>query len=120
MPLTRGQIVGYDEERLAFKFTMLNGDETTNCQISDAAMDKLVGTDSTKWRHALGAEGIGRNWQPRRRLFDLRLDQAALSHAGQRVFARARLGRIGEKDRRQQCRQRNDGELFHSTLRCLG
>jgi hypothetical protein len=36
------------------------------------------------------------------------------------VFARARLGRIGEKDRRQQCRQRNDGELFHSTLRCLG
>jgi hypothetical protein len=47
MPLTRGQIVGYDEERLAFKFTMLNGDETINCQISDAAMDKLVGTEGS-------------------------------------------------------------------------
>jgi hypothetical protein len=42
MPLTQGRIVGYDNERLAFKFTMLNGDETINCQISDAAMDELV------------------------------------------------------------------------------
>ena len=47
MPLTRGRIVGYDEERLAFKFTMLNADETINCQISDAAMDKLVGTEGS-------------------------------------------------------------------------
>jgi hypothetical protein len=44
MPLTRGSIVGYDSERMAFKFTMLNGDETINCQISDAALDELVGT----------------------------------------------------------------------------
>jgi Protein of unknown function (DUF1488) len=47
MPLTRGQIVGYDGERLAFKFTMLNGDEMINCQISDAAMDELVGTEGS-------------------------------------------------------------------------
>jgi hypothetical protein len=38
------RIVGYDNERLAFRFTMLNGDETINCQISDAALDELVGT----------------------------------------------------------------------------
>lgn len=42
MPLTQGRIVGYDNERLAFKFTMLNGDGTINCQISDAALDELV------------------------------------------------------------------------------
>jgi hypothetical protein len=44
MPLTRGQIVGYDDKRLAFKFTMLNAGETIDCQISDAAMDELIGT----------------------------------------------------------------------------
>jgi hypothetical protein len=36
MPLTQGRIVGHDNERLVFRFTMLNGDETVNCQISDA------------------------------------------------------------------------------------
>jgi hypothetical protein len=44
MPLTRGQIIGYDDQRLAFKFTMLNAGETIDCQISDAAMDELIGT----------------------------------------------------------------------------
>jgi hypothetical protein len=43
MPLTRGQIVGYDHERLAFRFTMMNADETVDCQISDAAMAELIG-----------------------------------------------------------------------------
>jgi hypothetical protein len=43
MPLTRGRIVGYDDERLAYGFTMQNGDETVDCQISDAAMDELAG-----------------------------------------------------------------------------
>ena len=43
MPLTRGRIVGYDDERLAFGFTMLNDGETVDCQISDAAMDELAG-----------------------------------------------------------------------------
>ena len=43
MPLTRGRIVGYDDERLAFGFTMLNDGETVDCQISDAAMDGLAG-----------------------------------------------------------------------------
>jgi Protein of unknown function (DUF1488) len=48
MPLIRGRITGYDSERLAFKFTMLNGDETVECQISDAAMDELAGVKGTE------------------------------------------------------------------------
>ena len=44
MPLTRGKIGGYDSERMAFGFTMLNGDETVECQI---ALDELAGTRGT-------------------------------------------------------------------------
>lgn len=47
MPLTRGRIVGYDDERLAYGFTMQNGDDTVDCQISDAAMDELAGVRGT-------------------------------------------------------------------------
>jgi len=47
MPLIRGRITGHDSERLAFKFTMQNGDETVECQISDAAMDELAGVKGT-------------------------------------------------------------------------
>jgi hypothetical protein len=43
MPLTRSRIIGYDDERLAFGFTMLNGADSVDCQISDAAMDELAG-----------------------------------------------------------------------------
>src|SRR5258708_31654808 len=42
MPLTRGQIIGHDNERLAFAFSMMNDGETVQCQISDAAMDELA------------------------------------------------------------------------------
>jgi len=44
MPLTRDRIIGHDNERLAFRFTMLNAADTVECQISDAAMDELAGT----------------------------------------------------------------------------
>ena len=43
MPLTRGQMFGYDKQRMAFGFSMLNGGEEVQCQISAAAMDELVG-----------------------------------------------------------------------------
>jgi hypothetical protein len=43
MALTRGRIVGYDKERMAFRFSMLNGAEEVDCQISAAAIDELVG-----------------------------------------------------------------------------
>ena len=41
MPLTRGQMIGHDNERLAFAFTMMKDGEMVPCQISDAAMDEL-------------------------------------------------------------------------------
>ena len=47
MPLTRGQLLGHDNERLAFAFTMMNDGEIVPCQISDAAMDDLAGTKGT-------------------------------------------------------------------------
>ena len=46
MPLTRDRIIGHDNERLAFRFTMLNAADTVECQISDAAMDELAGTEN--------------------------------------------------------------------------
>jgi hypothetical protein len=48
MPLTRDRIIGHDIERLAFRFTMLNGDDIVECHISDAAMDELGGTRGTE------------------------------------------------------------------------
>jgi hypothetical protein len=39
--------VGYDNERLAFAFTMLNHGETVQCKISDAAMDELANAKGT-------------------------------------------------------------------------
>src|SRR3954462_8162476 len=48
MPLTRDRIIGHDTERLAFRFTMLHGVDTVECQISDAAMDELAGTKGTE------------------------------------------------------------------------
>jgi hypothetical protein len=47
MPLTRGQIGGHDNERLAFAFTMVNDGETVQCQINDAAMDELAEAKGT-------------------------------------------------------------------------
>ena len=43
MPLRPGRILGYDNERMAFGFSMLNGSEEVECQISAAAIDELVG-----------------------------------------------------------------------------
>ena len=48
MPLTRDRILGHDNERLAFRFTMLHAADTVECQISDAAMDELAGTKGTE------------------------------------------------------------------------
>ena len=48
MPLKRGEIVGHDDERLAFGFVMLNGEDPVECRISDAAMDQLIGAKGTE------------------------------------------------------------------------
>ena len=42
MPLTPYELDGHDEERLAFRFSMLNDDQVVLCQISDAALDELL------------------------------------------------------------------------------
>jgi Protein of unknown function (DUF1488) len=48
MPLMRGEALGFDVDRMAFGFTMLNNEgETIRCQISGAAMDELAGARGT-------------------------------------------------------------------------
>jgi hypothetical protein len=47
MPLARGQPLGFDDQRMAFKFTMLDGENTVECLISGAAMDDLAGSIGT-------------------------------------------------------------------------
>lgn len=42
MPLTPYELLGHDEERLAFRFSMLNDDQVVLRQISDAALDELL------------------------------------------------------------------------------
>jgi hypothetical protein len=49
MPMTRGRILGYDKERMAFGFSMLNGSEEVVCQISAAAIDELAGGPRGKY-----------------------------------------------------------------------
>ena len=44
MPLRRGEVQGYDFNRMIVKFTMLNEDNVIQCAISTAAMDDLEGT----------------------------------------------------------------------------
>ena len=43
MPLTRGEAVGYDADLMAFEFTMWNGEQIVQCQISHAALGDLAG-----------------------------------------------------------------------------
>jgi len=46
MPLTRGEAVGYDADPMVFKFTMRNGEQIVQCQISRAALGDLA----DRWR----------------------------------------------------------------------
>ena len=43
MPLSPGQLMGYDDARRVFMFTMLNRNEIVQCEISASAMDDLAG-----------------------------------------------------------------------------
>ena len=43
MPLTRGRILGYDANRMAFEFTMMHDLRIVDCEISSTAMDDLAG-----------------------------------------------------------------------------
>jgi len=42
MPLTRGEALEYDADLMAFKFTIRNGEQIVQCQISHAALGDLA------------------------------------------------------------------------------
>jgi hypothetical protein len=42
MPLTRAKAAGHDADLMAFKFTMRNGQQIVQCQISMAALSDLA------------------------------------------------------------------------------
>ena len=48
MPLQRGEVRGYDFNRMVVEFTMLNQDKVIQCAISTAAMDDLEGKRDVK------------------------------------------------------------------------
>jgi hypothetical protein len=48
MPLERGQIMGYDNNRMVFEFTMTDAEgKTVHCKISSTALDQLEGSKGT-------------------------------------------------------------------------
>ena len=48
MPLRRGEVRGYDFNRMVIEFTMFNQDKAIQCAISTAAMDDLEGSRDVK------------------------------------------------------------------------
>jgi hypothetical protein len=48
MPLQRGDVQGYDFDRMVLEFTMLNQGKIISCAISTAAMDDLEGRRDVK------------------------------------------------------------------------
>ena len=48
MPLQRGEVLGYDFDRMVVDFTMLNQGNIVRCAISTAAMDDLEGKHDVK------------------------------------------------------------------------
>ena len=48
MPLQRGEVLGYDFNRMVVDFTMLNQGKMVKCAISTAAMDELEGKHDIK------------------------------------------------------------------------
>ena len=48
MPLQRGEVRGFNFDRMVVEFTMLNQDKVIQCAISTAAMDDLEGKRDVK------------------------------------------------------------------------
>ena len=48
MPLQRGEVQGYNFNRMAVEFTMVNQGKVVPCSISTAAMDDLEGRRDVK------------------------------------------------------------------------
>jgi hypothetical protein len=54
MPLQRGDVQGYDFNRMVVEFTMLNQNQVIHCAISTAAMDDLEGKRDVKPHQRVG------------------------------------------------------------------
>jgi len=50
-PLQRGEVQGYDMDRMIVEFTMLDEDKVVRCAISSAAMDDIEGRRNVKADH---------------------------------------------------------------------
>ena len=48
MPLQRGEVQGYDSDRMVVEFTMLNHGKAITCAISTVAMDDMEGRRDVK------------------------------------------------------------------------
>jgi len=53
MPLQRGEVQGYDFNRMVVEFTMFDQDKVIRCAISTAAMDDLEGKRDVKQHQRL-------------------------------------------------------------------
>jgi hypothetical protein len=67
MPLTRGEAVGYDADLMLFKFTMRNGEQIVQCEISNAALGDLAG----RWR--CGERDVAAEFQAHRKFIEARI-----------------------------------------------
>jgi hypothetical protein len=54
MQLQRGEVQGYDSDRMVVEFTMLNQGKVIRCAISTAAMDDLEGRRDVKPEERVG------------------------------------------------------------------
>jgi Protein of unknown function (DUF1488) len=87
MPLTRGEAVGYDAELMVFKFTMRNGQQIVQCEISNAALGNLAG----RWR--CGERDVAAEFKAHRKFIEAiasaRFDQKSREETSLvRIFAK--------------------------------
>jgi hypothetical protein len=54
MPLQRGEVQGYDSDRMVVEFTMLDQGKVIHCAISTAAMDDLEGKRNVRPEERVG------------------------------------------------------------------
>jgi hypothetical protein len=103
MPLTRGEAVGYDADLMVFKFTMRNGEQIVQCQISNAALGNLGG----RWR--VGERDVPAEFEAHRKLIETiasaRFDQTSTRKETSlvRIFAKhISTAQRGRKDTDQE------------------
>jgi Protein of unknown function (DUF1488) len=58
MPLQRGEVLGYDFNRMVVDFTMFNQGKTVRCAITTAAMDDLEGKHDVRADQRLLAQFV--------------------------------------------------------------